>query len=166
MNQTPMPATAPRPKLLTVLCIISFIMGVWNLAGGLNSAFTGDPERELAVARKRMERSMDQLNGAGAENVAKVLDSVVVMAERSAEKAKPLGYSAIVLSLAGMAGVWLMWQLRRGGFWVYTAASIIGLVVPMVLLGGGLMTMLALGLGSLLAVAFIVLYATQLKYMR
>lgn len=152
--------------LLTAVCIASFIMGIWNFAGGISSAFTDTSQRELAIAKVRMEESLQKLNGAGEETVAQLMGSAVTMAERTVENAKPLGYSAIILAVIGLVGVWLMWKLKRMGFWIYSVASITGLVIPAIVLGGGIMTMVAVGFSGVVAVAFIVLYAVHLKHMR
>lgn len=152
--------------LLTVLCIVSTIMGVWNIAGGISNAFTGNAERELSQARIQLENSVSELNKAGAKSVAGIMESALVMAERTAQQAKPLGYSTMAIAVVGLVGVWFMWRLRRIGFWVYVSACVVGLVVPVVLIGGGIVSMMAVGFSSLFVVVFIVLYATQLKYMR
>jgi hypothetical protein len=130
-----------RPTLLTVICILSFIAGVWGLWGGIQSAFTDAPQREFEE------------------------DSAMVMAEKSVEKAVPMGYTNIALSLLSLVGVWLMWNLKKNGFWIYVVAAVGGLVVPMVFLGGGLLTALGVGFMGLISVVFIILYAVNLKHM-
>lgn len=159
-----METTGQRPTFLTVLCILSFIAGAWGIFGGIQSAFTDKPMEDLEEARTAMEDAMEQM-GDGGGMAAEMMESAIQLAERTAEKAKPLGYIGIAASLLSLLGVWQMWNLRRKGFWMYVVASIAGLVAPVLVLGGGLMTVLSLGVGGFFAVLFIVLYAVNLKHM-
>lgn len=97
--------------------------------------------------------------------MTKMMESGMVMAEKAAENAKPIGYSNIILSLLSLFGVWQMWNLKKSGFWMYVAASVAGLVVPMVFLGGGMLTLMSVGFGGLISIVFIILYAVNLKHM-
>lgn len=165
MNDPTAPTAPKRPLMLTILCIISIVIGVWSFAGGASSAFTKSSEAQLKVAREKMEASMSQLNEAGVKNVARMLESAVEMAERTVRYAKPLGYSSMMLAIVGIIGVVLMWRLKRMGFWIYVFSSIAGLVVPLVLVGGGVAAMVGIGVVAVVTVAFIVMYAIHLKYM-
>ena len=158
---TAMPA---RPTLLTVICILSFLAGAFGLWSGISNAFTDAPQTELQEARTQMEEAMAQV-GDGNEMVTKMMESGMVMAEKAAENAKPIGYANIVLSLLSLLGVWQMWNLKKSGFWMYVAASVAGLIVPMVFLGGGMLTLMSVGFGGLISIVFIILYAVNLKHM-
>lgn len=111
-----------RPTLLTVLCILSFIGGLYGLWEGYRSAFTDAPQRELEKARTQMQETIDQV---GADHaMAGMMEEMIATTEKNVEQAKPMGYANIALSLLSLAGVWLMWNLKRMGFWLYLAASI------------------------------------------
>lgn len=166
MTYNPTPIAAKRPLMLTILCIVSIVFNIWSFAGGADSAFSDRSKVQLKDAREKMEASMSQLNEAGVKGVARMLESAVEMAERSVLYAKPLGYSSMALAVIGIIGVVLMWRLRRIGFWFYVFSSIAGLVVPLVLVGGGAAAMVGIGVAGLVSVAFIVMYAINLKYMR
>jgi hypothetical protein len=154
-----------RPTMLTVICILSFIAGVWGLWGGVQSAFTDAPQREFEEAKVAMDEAMAQVGDQGNEMVTKMMDSAMVMAEKSVEQAVPMGYTNIALSLLSLFGVWLMWNLKKNGFWMYLIAAVGGLVAPMVFLGGGLLTLMGVGFMGLISVIFIILYAVNLKHM-
>lgn len=161
---TTTPAPAARPTLLTVICIISFIMGAWGIFSGIQN-LTVDQEAALQKARETMEEQRAQM-GSQAEGMAgRFLDSAMEVAERTAIHAKELGIASIVLSLLSVAGVWMMWNLRKNGFWLYLLASIAGLVVPLMLLGGGMVALMSMGIGAFFTLLFIILYAVNLKYM-
>lgn len=166
MSDTITPAVSPqRPTFLTVLCILSFIAGIWGVYSGIQNSFTDKAQEELENARIEMEEAMDEMGDAPAM-VADMMESALVMAETAAENAKSLGYVEIATSLLSLLGVWLMWNLRRMGFGIYVVASLLGLLVPFAFLGFNLVTFIGLGFGAFITVLFIVLYAVNLKHMR
>jgi hypothetical protein len=156
---------AQRPTLLTVICILSFLAGAFGLWGGIKNAFTDAPQEEVAEARVAMEEAMAQVGDQGNPMVTNMMESAIVMAEKAAENAKPMGYAEIVLALLSLFGVWQMWNLKKNGFWMYLLASVAGLILPVIFLGGGLMTILSVGIGGFFSVVFIILYAVNLKHM-
>lgn len=166
MNDMNPAAAAPqRPTLLTVICILSFIMGLFSLWSGYRNAFTDAPQKGLEEAKAQMEEAMAQMGDQGVPMMQEMMESTITMAEKAAEKARPIGYSKIVLALLSLFGVWSMWNLRKTGFWVYLLASIGGLVMPVVFLGGGIMTMLSVGIAGFISIIFIIFYAVNLKHM-
>lgn len=164
MNDMTMDAPK-RPTLLTVICILSFLGGAYGLWEGYKSAFTDAPQRELEEAKVKIQESMDQM---GADNpMAGMMDEMMAVAEKSVENAKTLGYSNLAFSLISLAGVWLMWNLKKNGFWLYLIASVGGLVVMFsVLGGGGIFANTSLIVGAVFSILFIILYGVNLKHMR
>lgn len=160
-QQTP----AQRPTLLTVICILSFIAGAFSLWNGYRSAFTDAPQQAVEEARVKMEEAQAQLGDANMPLMQEMLDSAITLAEKAAENAKQMGYGEIALALLSLFGVWNMWNLKKMGFWIYLVATVSGLVMPMMFLGGGLMTIIGLGFSGLISVVFIILYAVNLKHM-
>ncbi|MCB0792497.1 MAG: hypothetical protein H6595_03295 [Flavobacteriales bacterium] len=155
-----------RPTLLTIICVLSAIAGLWGLWGGVQNAFTGKADRELAEAEAKMEEVRGQLQGQpGGAFAERMMDSAMELARKAAENAKPMGYASIALALLSLFGVWHMWNLRRSGFWYYLLAAIGSLLVPVVFLGGGLMTVLSVGFFGLITIVFVILYAVNLKHM-
>ena len=58
-----------------------------------------------------------------------------------------------------------MWNLKKSGFWMYRLASVASLLVPVFFLGGGMMTLLSVGIGGFITIVFVILYAVNLKHM-
>lgn len=162
-----MPSASPtRPTFLTVLCVLSFIAGLWGLWSGFESAFTDKPQREIEEAKVEMEKQMAELGDQAANPmVQSVMESGITMLEKAAENAKPMGYGEIVVALLSLFGVWQMWNLKKMGFWIYVLAAVIGLVLPLVLMGGGLLAILGIGAVGLVSLLFIILYGLNLKHM-
>ena len=161
-------APATRPTLLTIICILSFLFGIWGVWGGVQSAFTDKPQRDLETTKAELEKTLasPEVQGPGAEMVAKMGEQAIAMGEKSVENAKPIGYSSIVLSILSLLGVWWMWNLQKKGFWLYTLATVVSLITPFIFLGGGMMTLLGVGFLAVISIIFIILYAVNLKHMR
>jgi hypothetical protein len=161
-------APATRPTLLTIICILSFLFGIWGLYGGVQSAFTDKPQRDLETTKAELEKTLasPDVQGSGAEMVAKMGEQAIAMGEKSVENAKPIGYSSIVLSIVSLLGVWWMWNLQKKGFWLHTLATVVGLITPFIFLGGGMMTLLGVGFLAVISIIFVILYAVNLKHMR
>jgi len=160
-HMTDMTMDAPkRPTLLTVLCILSFRL--WD---GYKNAFTDAPQKALEEAKAQVQESMDQL---GSDNpMAGMMNDMIATAEKGVENAKTLGYSNLAFSLISLAGVWMMWNLKKTGFWLYLLASIGGLAVMFsVLGGGGLFANITSILAVVITAVFIILYGVNLKHMR
>lgn len=164
MNPTTMNAPAARPTLLTVICIISFIMGAWGVFSGIRG-LTQDQSVELAEARAKMEEAKAQLGDQAEGFAGKMMDSGMEMTEKAAANAVPIGIAGIVLSLLSLLGVWQMWNLRKSGFWLYVLAGVAGLIVPVIYLGGSMMAVMSMGFIGLFTLLFIILYGVNLKYM-
>jgi hypothetical protein len=147
-----------------VICILSFIAGAWGLFKGIQNLAT-DQTAALAEVQSKMEEARAQMGDQANEMAGHMMDAAMDVANKAAQNAKPIGISGIIISLVSLFGVWQMWNLRKSGFWLYLLATIGGLVVPLVFLGGGLMAVLSVGFVGFFSLIFIILYAVNLKYM-
>ena len=162
---TDMTMDAPkRPTMLTVICILSFIGGAIGLWGGYANAFTDFPQERVEESKVQLQEMIDQL---GSDHpMIGMLEQGIAMNEKNLEHAKPIGYSNLVLSIISIAGVWLMWKLKKSGFWLYLVASIGGLISTFYFLGGdGLFANLTTIFTTVITVLFIILFAVNLKHM-
>ena len=162
-----------RPTLLTVLCILTFIGSGWLIvsnawsysrasqsatmfsSAGINrtddstlqkdSVFKGDRRNRSPFGEKMMSSLSKMLT---AENIRK---------------------SAIANIISGfftLLGAFLMWRLRRNGFYLYVAGVVISLVVPFYLYGNNLIAIGVSSFWSFFGLVFIALYALNLKSLR
>ncbi len=164
INTTVPPAIQPRPTLLTVVCVIAFILGAWGIFSGVKQ-ITQDSAVVLAKAQADMEQARADL-GANADGFAgRMLDSGMEITQKAAENAMPIGIAGIILALISIFGVWQMWNLKKSGFWLYVLAAIGGLIVPLVFLGASMLALFSVGFGAFVSLIFIILFAVNLKYM-
>ncbi len=160
-------APAQRSTFLTVLCILSFVGGLWSLWTGYRNAFTDAPQKGLVEAREKLEEARAEMGDGTMPMLNDLMGSSLAMAESAAAHAKELGYGELSMAALSLFGVWNMWNLRRRGFWIYLAASVGALALPAVILGGGgPMASIGLLFTGLISLVFIVLYALNLKEMR
>ena len=55
MNTMDPSAPVQRPTLLTIVCILSFIGGLWGAIDGIRTGFTNKAQDDLAEARAAIE---------------------------------------------------------------------------------------------------------------
>jgi hypothetical protein len=94
-----------------------------------------------------------------------MMESGMAMAETAAANAVPLGYIGLLASALSLLGVWMMWNLKRTGYWIYIVAGVAGLFLPFIFIGFSTLGLLSLGFGAFITILFIVLYGLNLKHM-
>ncbi len=164
-------AGAPaRPTFLTVLCILSFIGCAWYAFSGISGYFTlkalapasGAVSEEIDSA---MEDAFDseEMTDAGREIAGALGDAMGSLTDFTAMANSSLAQGLLCLVI--LIGVWMMWNLKKTGFYIYTVGQLAYVIVPFVMVGGlagGLMGIL----GAFFPVLFIILYALNLKHMK
>lgn len=163
-NTSTLSAALPRPTLLTVICIISFIMGAIGIYSGVKNLIM-DPVAERAKLEQTMAEQVAKIGDNSNEMTTRLMDSAHEVGVKGIENAKPIGIAGVVLSLLSLFGVWQMWNLKKSGFWLYLLATIGGLAVPLVYLGGGMLALASVGFVGFFSVIFVILYAVNLKHM-
>jgi len=129
------PQEEGRPTFLTVLCILTFI---------------GSGFRTLIF--------LILLVAAGA--VSSWLGSIPGMGDMGGLGA---GYLVIVLvlALASLYGAIMMWQLKKMGFYLYSGANVIALIVPIFMASSDFSVW-----GLVFTALFIILYGLNLKHLK
>lgn len=136
-------AEAPkRPVFLTVICILSFV-GIGFAIIGYAGAFA------LLGAVEGVASGMsDALRDAGG-TVTEGPSTGVIWAYI---------IGGFIMAIVELIGVIQMWKLKKSGFYMYTVAAVISIVLG-ILFGG-------FGAGVIFPIAFIVMYALNLKAMK
>lgn len=111
-----------------------------------------------------MLNGMDQ--GAGSAMLSDILNSTMASLQATFVHAREIAVVSLVLSVISLLGAILMFQLRRIGFYFYTAAQILMLFVLPYFAGFNFMVLAGMLFSAIFAVIFIVMYALNLKYMR
>lgn len=156
--------TSVRPTFLTVLCILTLVFNAYKFYGAIPNIFT--PEKIIESKEQANEMVMDMFSKYMSE---KDLEKI----EESQEEANKLiqkdalvasGVMTLISSILLILGAIWMWGLRRKGFWVYIAGNVIGIIAPIVIMGGAIGW--GIGIMALInAAIFSGLYAINLKYL-
>jgi hypothetical protein len=145
--------TTKRPTFLKVLCILSFVMC------GLMITMEGSMAIFSLIADKRSFDQVDQKNQ---------FDQIMYFAANSGVKS----FRNLIVQIVALAGVLLMWKLKKVGFYIYVIAesflyfeflySVFSLKMDAKsAIGAGVEMIWPLPFD----LVFIIMYATQLKYM-
>ncbi len=140
-EQSPESNTQERPRMLKILCILTFVWSGYQILANLVMAVFYE---EFIFAIKTVGESF-KLPG---------LDLIL--------QTPPLFFGVSSMIYAGsVAGAILMWNLKKSGFHIYTIAQILLVLAPMYFLklpGPNFFDIIVSGL-------FIFLYSTNLKNM-
>ena len=130
-----------RPKLLNILCILTFIGSGMNFISSLMIALFYD---QFTILAEEISKSFH-------------LPGMELMLE-----GQSIFFAVSALVYAGcIAGAILMWRLKKAGFHVYTIFQILLILSPMYFLHLPFPSFLDI----ILSGTFIILYSSNLKYM-
>jgi hypothetical protein len=150
-------APAKRPTFLTVLCILSFIAAGFAIIGYITAiTLMGAATAVVSAADEAMEVASDSL-GASYSEMSAAMDQAM-----SSGPSMGLTWAYVIIgfvcTLVGLYGVIKMWKLKKVGFYMYTGASVVSMIMGIVYSGFGVMAVI-------FPIAFIVMYGLNLKHM-
>lgn len=169
MEQTQTGNAPVRPTFLTVLCILTFLGSGWWMISNISNYMNANVSAE--IARPMLDSAQQEIQKEASDNeaAAKIADKVISGASAMLDPAKMrqnalFGILANVLTLGG---AFLMFQLRKPGFWVYVAGTLVGILSPILVYGAS--NLMSLGMSALVGffgIIFIILYSLNLKYLK
>ena len=157
-----------RPQLLTVLCVLSFIMCAFTIISTVMSIAQDSPESH--------QRSVEQIRTINPAMADQMEDTFAMMESNTYLKLSP--YINLVFMLGSFLGVMLMWKLNKKGFYIYAVAEILPYIsylfvdaskmsVPGLSAGmGATLMMVGLIFMILCDLVFVFLYSRNLKIMQ
>jgi hypothetical protein len=141
------------PQFLNVLTILTFIGSGLALIRGLYNIATPDQQQ----ASIDLMKSMPQVNPFGADAVLSMqamLDNLYLMQG-----------SAILFAIMCILGAYMMRKLNKTGFYLYLIASIGSIVLPIAVIGFGIIGVIVL-LASVITISFVIMYGVNFKYLK
>lgn len=160
-ENTPNPVdSSPQklPGLLNVLSILTLIGCGFVGLSGIYSYFT-----VCESIQKMEELDLDSLGGGA---MGKMMENATEMLQKQCDHKMVILIITLVSVALCVVGALQMRKLSKSGFLLYTVGELLYPIASVLLLGLGSMAGLALVSSLLFPVVFIILYATQLKYMR
>jgi hypothetical protein len=153
-----------RPTFLTVLCVLSWISAGWTAMSSIISLATKDKSIE------KLQNSMSQVDEAAQEDMPSFFESIISgsqdLIQDSINNFMMINTSQVILYLAQVYAVYLMFNLQKKGFYLYAFVQATLLVLPMTYMTMNSVMMIGLAFSTLLTLAFIIMYAVNLKHMK
>ena len=154
-----------RPTFITVLCILSLIgSGGFGLLQPLYQYATFDKTYPEKV--EQIEMGIEQMEDAGMDS-GTFYDMAVnglIALEKTKENLAPMTATNVLFAIFSLIGIFLMFKLKKDGFYLYTVANLFWMLVPLYFIGPEI-GMMMLGFGAFITILFIILYAVNLKHM-
>jgi hypothetical protein len=163
-NQTNDVLDQHRPKalpgMLNVLTILTFIgCGLAYLGTLYNHFFGGDPDKQIDKIREAQEKMGE--GGFG----SKMMESSIDIIQKSYDNRYLLLISGLLFTTLCLIGAMRIRKLRKSGYYFYIVGELAPLVLSAGLFGASFFSAMALLFSAFIAVLFVVLYSTQLKYL-
>ncbi len=155
-----------RPMFLTVICILSFIgLGMSVISNLVNLAFGTFSSSLYPLVQEGFEQALNEVD-ATEPAASALLEQIFSSILKLFEVMPLLAGISLVLTIVALIGVIFMWTLKKTGFYLFTAAKVVMIFVPMMLIGVNFMSAM-MAIGSLFVAAiFVTLYALNLKAMK
>ena len=158
---------AGRPVFITILCILTFIGSGWGIVGGAIQYFTADKQAQaMAITQEKASADINKSHSqdAGTKMAEKMVNSMT--STFTVENLKKAGLAAIIAAIFCLGGAVMMWKLKKTGYYLYIAGTLIGIGSPFLIYGGdNIMAIFSSLMVGLIGIVFVILYGVNLKHM-
>jgi uncharacterized membrane protein (DUF2068 family) len=165
-NVTTIDLPKKRPTFLTVICILSFIgSGYFGLIQPLITYFTFETSYPAQV--EKLTETLDNLEEAGVDSgfFYSMSENGLIQLEALSKNLELITGVNCLFAILSLLGVFLMFKLKKNGFYLYTIANAFWLLVPLALIDFNSMLGMTIG-GALITIVFVIMYAVNLKHMK
>lgn len=161
-NQT---TSSERPIFLTIVCILSFIGLGWNIINNLFTlAFSSTGSWLYDLLQVKLEEALNEASRSDPD-VAVFLENIFDAVLKIIERLPLLATVSLICAIVALIGVILMWSLKKTGFYLYTGAKIVLIIMPLAIVGFNFISMM-MAMGTAIGAAlFIVLYGLNFKHL-
>lgn len=150
----------PRPALLTVLCVLTFIGSGLGLMGNLMSMFIA-PFMDF-IDPSMFNEALSQLGNNPGDQFAR---EALNIASLAMENILTISVLKFLFSALSIVGAIYMFKLKKIGFYLYIAAQVGFLTIGPIILGWNLFVSISIFFSGFFSLLFIALYAINLKHM-
>jgi len=150
-----------RPGLLTVLCILTFIYSGLKIMGSFFGMIFSSVSDSFDLGL--FDDALEQIDE---EFLRPFVEKAFEVAQKGIEHAFAISLSNLILYSVSLLGAIFMFQLKRKGFYLYTAAQVLILLISPIFLGWNFITAFDILVSGMFTALFIILYALNLKHMR
>ncbi len=167
-SPTQVQAPKRRSDFLTVLCVLTFLGSGMGILNSLTNYVNADVLSEIAheaidLTKEKVDEKV--ASGEGKKLAEKVISGASAMLDP--EKLKQNYLLGFISNLVTLGGAILMFRLRKIGFWLYVAGTVVLVATPLIIFGASNLLSLGLTLGfGIVGILFIVLYSLNLKQLQ
>jgi len=156
-----------RPAFLTVLCVLTWIMsGYIILTVPFNYFFSTDVS--ASTLQTTINDAMSQMAEDSPE-AAEMMEGFMMAASETISKAiDNAGWIAgtdLLVAILSAIGAFLMFKLRKTGFWIYVLAKVLGLISILAFLGVNILTMGVVSIAGFVGLIMVIMYGINRKHM-
>ena len=152
-----------RPNGLTALCILSWVWMAFSLPSVVTELNTGRlteadiREQKIVILESQTPETIEMMPW--------VVEESIEMLYISRDNFSTMMIINFVALIIGLIGVFLMFQLRKIGFYMYIGYSIISIAYWLYYFNGMTFGRIIISTTAIFSALFIILYGTQLKKM-
>lgn len=157
-----------RPTFLIILAVLSFLSLVLSFFGSLFSFLSGPlSEEEMESQSAQLYESISLLKSQGMDGFADTMEKTMMYADYMNSEAFYIGnLTSLLVSILGIVAVILMLKLRKIGFHLYVAYSLLPILLMYVIAPIELITTFAVVTSLIVSALFCLLYGLNLKHMK
>lgn len=159
-------ANKKRPVLLTVLCILSFIVVGFGLLGVLFSLISGQPSaEEIESAYNQMIQMSGDMRDKQMTTIAQLLEQGAELTMYQQQRYwSVLSINALTM-ITGFIGVLFMFKGKRLGFHLYIIYNLLSIGGTFLIVPSEMVPMVSVIMNLVLSGLFIFLYSLNFKWM-
>jgi len=158
----------PRPRFLTVLCILTFIAtGLSLLMGLFNLVITGpQSEEQMINAKVAMAQSINEMKDMGMTNFVDLMEKIQRMSVEVNDNFYFAGIFGLVLTVIGLYSALKMWKGFKIGFHIYIIYNLLAIGGIYLYVSAANIPTLFVVFNVVLSGVFILMYSRNLKWMK
>lgn len=163
-NVTIIEVPKKRSTFLTVLCILSFIGSGGGLLYSVYQYATF--ESTYPAQMEKLTTTLEQLEDAEIDSgfMYKGAENGIITLEKMSQNLELISGSQCLVMLLSLFGAFLMFKMKKNGFYLYTIVNYFGLLIPLVLIDfdAALTNVI---IGGVITTIFVIMYGLNLKQM-
>ncbi len=161
------PKEEKRPTLLTVLCILTFVSIGINMLTLLVQLVAGpSSEEEILAERVELSRAISQMQDAGMDGVAQMMEQFMAMTAQIQENFYFAMAISLVTYVVGFFGVLKMFQGEKIGFHLYIVYNLLSIGGIYLYVSPNNIPSMSIIFGLILSGAFIFMYSRNLSWLK
>lgn len=156
-----------RPIFLTVLCILTFInIGINMLTLLFQLAVGPSSEEEMLAERVELTKATSQLEDAGMDGFAGMMDQLMAMTAEIQESFYLAMIVSLVTYLIGLFGALKMFQGQKIGFHLYIIYSLLAVGGVYLYISPQNIPSISIIFGLILSGIFVFMYSRNLSWLK